>query len=178
MATRQTGEDRDDTTAGIVEQSRPGARAVRRALLCLLIVVVLLGAAGLLGVRTAAVGASADGWTLRLVYPQIARSGLDVRWQVTVTHTGGFDEDIVLAVSAGYLDIFETQGFHPEPDMETADDEFVYLTFTAPTAGDVFRVDYDAYIQPASQLGRSAQLRLLVADQPLLSLDYRTWLVP
>ncbi|MBA3249987.1 MAG: hypothetical protein H0T66_06725 [Geodermatophilaceae bacterium] len=168
----------ESTTKRVADHTQLAGRTARRLLLALLAVVVLLGASGLLGVHSAQVSDSANGFTVTLVYPQVARGGLDVRWQVTVTHPGGFDADIVLAVTADYFDLFETQGFHPTPDAETADAQFLYLTFTKPPSGEVFRVDFDAYIQPASQRGRSAELRLLVGGRTQVSVDYRTWLVP
>ncbi|MBA3524733.1 MAG: hypothetical protein H0T85_09325 [Geodermatophilaceae bacterium] len=155
----------------------PG-HVLRRILLVLLLVVVLAAAAGAFGVRSGRVSDSAGGYTLTLVYPRVARAGLDVPWHATITHQGGFDEDIVLAVTADWFTIIETQGFLPSPDSETSDGEFVYLTFLPPPDGEVFRVDFDSYIQPASQLGRSAELRLLVGGQPVVSVAYRTWLVP
>jgi len=52
-----------------------------------------------------------------------------------------------------------------------------YLTFTAP-AGPTFSADFDAYIQPSSQLSEGADLVLMVEDRPLLTVSYTTWLVP
>lgn len=114
---------------------------------------------------------------MTVTYALIARAGLDVPWRVTVEHPGGFDEDVVIAVSARYFDIFETQGFHPEPDMQTGDGDLVYLKFTAPN-GPTFSADFDAYIQPSSQLSQGADVVLLVDDRPLLSVSYTAWLVP
>lgn len=153
-------------------------RWTRRVALSLLAVIVGLGATGLLGVRTATARESADGWTVEVHYPQIARAGLDIAWRVTVRHPGGFDgKPIVLAVSARYFDIFETQAFHPEPAKSTADGDLLYLEFDPPP-GEVFAVDYDAYIQPASQIGRSARVQLMDADRVRLTVRYRTWLLP
>ncbi len=169
---------RIDTAGSVtaVEGRHPG-RLARRLVLALLVVVVLLAAGGLTGVRTSSVSASKDGYTITVTYALIARAGLDVPWRVTVERPGGFDEDITIGVTARYFDIFETQGFHPNPDMETGDGDLVYLTFTAP-AGPIFSTDFDAYIQPSSQLSERADVVLLVDDRPLLSVSYTTWLVP
>lgn len=184
MAAAREGADtipdgaRATTVAGAPTAARRRrARLARRLVLGLLLVVVLLAAAGMLGVRTSSVSASRDGYTMTVTYAWVARAGLDVPWRVTVEHAGGFDEDVVIAVSARYFDIFETQGFHPNPDMETGDGELVYLTFTAPT-GSTFSADFDAYIQPSSQLSESADVVLMLEDRPLLSVSYTTWLVP
>jgi hypothetical protein len=156
------------------------ARRGRRAVLAVLAVVVALASVSLLGVHTSTASATAAGWSLRLDYPRIARSGLDITWRVQVDHVGGFkkQKEITLAVTGNYFDIFETQGFHPQPSKATRDKELMYLTFDAPPSGDTFIVDYDTYIQPSSQIGRSATLHLMDGQKPRLSLKYRTWLVP
>lgn len=150
---------------------------LRRAFLTLLLCLVLTGLAGLLGVHSTTSRASEGGWDLSLRHAGVARPGLDVPWEVTVTHPGGFDSDIVLAVTADYFDIFETQGFVPEPSDDTRDGSTRYLTFAAPP-GDVFTVSYDAYIQPASQSGRSGTLSVVVDGRPMASVDFRTVLMP
>lgn len=157
---------------------RSGARAGRRAILVLLAIVALLGATSMLGVQTATVTAQAEGYQVQVDYPRIARSGLDVTWRVTVRHPGGFgSEPITLAVSARYFDIFEHQAFYPSPSAETGDGSMLYLEFDPP-AGDVFSVDFDAYVQPSSQLGRRGEVALMDAERRRVSVTYRTWLIP
>jgi len=149
----------------------------RRAMLTALAVVVVLALTGLLGVHTSTAVAERAGYAMSLRYPAVARAGLDVQWQVTVTHPGGFGKDVTLAVTGDYFDIFETQGFHPEPSDETRDGHTLYLTFTAPP-GDTLVVYYDAYIQPASQQGKSARVAVLDHGVPAVWIDYRTRLLP
>jgi len=107
----------------------------------------------------------------------VARAGLDTPWQVTVTRPGGLGKQVTLAITGDYFTIFETQGFHPEPADETRNAHTLYLTFTAPP-GDTFVVDFDAYIQPSSQQGRSATLAVMRGGQPMVSLDFDTRLMP
>jgi hypothetical protein len=149
----------------------------RRSLLALIAVVVIVGATGFLGVKTATVSASEAGYDLTVVYPHVARAGLDIPWRATVTHSGGFDGPVTLAVSTSYFDIFETQGFHPQPSAETADPHFVYLTFNPPR-GDRLSVSFDTYVQPSAQLGRSADTAVVVHGIHVATVHYRTWLVP
>lgn len=162
-----------------LESSQEGRVAVwlRRIFLTLLLCFVLAGLAGLLGVHATTSRASEDGWTLSLRHAAIARPGLDVPWEVTVTHAGGFDSDVVLAVTGAYFDIFESQGFNPEPSDETRDGAMRYLTFNAPP-GETLKVSYDAYIQPASQVGRSGTLSVVDGGRRVASVDFRTFLMP
>lgn len=157
---------------------RRAARASRRFLLALLALIVALGATTLLGVHTSSVTAQAEGYSLRVDYPRIARSGLDITWRITVRHPGGFgSEPITLAVSARYFDIFEHQAFYPEPSKSTGDGSVLELEFDPPD-GDVFIVDLDAYVQPSSQLGRRGEVALLDGDRERVRVGYRTWLIP
>ncbi|WP_238343101.1 hypothetical protein [Nocardioides cynanchi] len=131
----------------------------------------------LLGVRTSTEAASAHGYSLTVHYPSVARAGLDTPWQVTVSHRGGFGKQLTLGVTGDYFNIFETQGFHPNPSDETRDGNTLYLTFTSPP-GETFVVDFDAYIQPASQQGRYATVSVIDGGSPVASVDIHTRLLP
>jgi hypothetical protein len=150
----------------------------RRAFLVLLTLVVAAGLAGLLGVRDATASAEEDGWSLRVRYAAVAQSGLDVPFEMTVRHAGGLGQQVTLAVTGDYFDIYETQGFHPEPSGETRDGATLYLTFDAPPSGETMTVSYDAYIQPAAQLGRKATVAVWVDHRRVAPVELRTRLVP
>lgn len=158
-------------------QQRIGAWG-RRALLGALLVGVIAGLGGLLGVRVATVDDTGDGYSLRVEHASVARAGLDVPWEVTVQNPAGFEKTITLAVTGDYFDMYETQGFTPEPSSSIRDGDTVYLTFDAPD-GDTFVVDYDAYIQPSSQRGESATIAVVDPDlRPVASVDIDTFLLP
>jgi hypothetical protein len=162
-----------------IESRAQGRTALwsRRGFLVLLLVFVLAGLTGLLGDRTATERGSGDGWSLALHHATTARAGLDVPWQVTVTHEGGFAEDLTLAVTGDYFDIYETQGFHPEPSDSTRDGDTLYLTFAVPP-GETFVVAYDAYIQPSSQVGRGGTLSVVDDGARVATVDFHTTLLP
>jgi hypothetical protein len=159
------------------EGSHPVALWVRRAMLTAMALLVAADLLSLLGVRTGSVSAQHHGYTVTLHYPSVARAGLDTPWQVTVSHPGGFGPQLTLAITGSYFNIFETQGFHPNPSDETRDGTTLYLTFTAPQ-GDTFVVDFDTYVQPASQQGRSATLTVIDGGTAQVSVDYHTRLMP
>jgi hypothetical protein len=150
----------------------------RRVFLALTALLVATGLAGLLGVRDATASADEDGWSLSVRYAATARAGLDVPFVVSVRHEGGFGQAVTLALTGDYLDIYETQGFHPEPSGEMRDGHTLYLTFDTPPAGDTLTVSYDAYIQPAAQEGRSATLAVWVDQHEVAPVDLRTRLLP
>ena len=150
----------------------------RRAVLAVLLVVVVAGLVGVLGVRTATETDTGGGYSLSVDHASIARAGLDVPWEVTVRSETGFEKTITLAVTGDYFDMYETQGFTPEPSGSIRDGDTVYLEFDAPE-GDTFVVDYDAYIQPSSQRGESATVSVVDTDlRALASVDIDTFLLP
>lgn len=162
-----------------IETRAEGRLAVwsRRGFLALLLAFVLAGMGGLLGVRTSTAETSASGYDLSLRYASTARAGLDVPWQVTLTHPRGFAHDVTLAITGDYFDIYETQGFAPEPSDSTRGPDALYLTFAAPP-GDTLVVSYDAYIQPSAQLGREGTLSVLEDGAPVVSVSFSTRLLP
>jgi hypothetical protein len=168
-----------DSTTRDVRPARdgPSTQWGRRSGTVMLFLVVLAGACGLFGVRSRTVIADSGGWRLRITYPQVARAGLDVPFRVTVHHPGGLPPKITVAVSTDYFRMFETQGFFPDADSVTNDGRFVYFTFGTPD-GDRFVVDYDAYIQPASQIGKPATVKVIAAGRDVASTSLHTWLVP
>ena len=169
-----------DATLSGIESRREGTIAAwgRRGVLAVLLVFVLAGGGGLLGVRTATGTAEGAGYALRVDHARVARAGLDVPWQVSVTREGGFEKTITLAVTGDYFDIYETQGFTPDPSTSRRDADTLYLTFDSPP-GDTFTVSYDAYIQPSSQRGRAASVSVVdAALEPVVTVDIDTVLLP
>lgn len=158
-------------------EPRDAALWIRRGFLLLLATFLAVGLSGELGVRTTTTSATGGGYDLSVRHAAVARAGLDVPWQVTVRSPGGFDKTLVLAVTGNYFDIFETQGFTPEPAAWTRDGTTVYLTFDTPDA-DTFRLDYDAYIQPASQRGQDGTVSVVVGGVPVVTVEFETKLWP
>jgi hypothetical protein len=158
-------------------QDGPGARWGRRAGLVILLVIVVLGAVGVFGVHSRTISARSGGYALTVTYPQVARAGLDVPFRVRVHHPGGFSNSLTIAISSDYFRMFETQGFYPTADSMTNTGRLVTFTFTKPPS-ETFELEYDAYIQPAAQLGKSATIEVLVHGVAVASTTLHTWLVP
>jgi hypothetical protein len=170
------------TTAGLSVDPRTGGRVVwlRRGFIALLAVVVVLGLAGILGVRSRTVGnTSEDGTTeLRVKYAQVARAGLDVPFQISVTKPGGFDGDVTIAVSGDYLDLFDRNGVDPEPSDSTGTPDDVIWRFTRPP-GDTLQVSVDMQVQGGRHWGRDGTVAVLDdAGHPVVQVKFKTWLVP
>ena len=167
------------TLAGVAtDPQSPAALWGRRGFLLALLALVIAGLLSVLGVHAVTRRADDLGWDVSLTYAGTARPGLDVPWRVTVTHPGGFGKSLTLAITGSYFDIFETQGFHPNPSEETRDSHRLFLTFTPPQQGDTFVVAYDAYIQPSSQAGASGTVAVMDAGRPVASVPFDTRLWP
>jgi len=149
-----------------------------RAGLAILFVFVVLGALGVFGVHSRTASHSGNGYTLSVTYPQVARAGLDAPWRARVHRAGGVNSDLTLAVSSEYFRMWETQGFYPTPDSTTNDGDYTYMRFTNLRPGRDFVLEYDAYIQPASQIGKYGTVRLLIRGHEVVRTSFHTWLVP
>ena len=156
----------------------PRSTRWRRILVGLLVLLVGTGATGLLGVHSTTRSGSGGGYEVTVEYAAVARAGLDVPWQVQVRRAGGFDGPVTLAVTADYFDIYEEQGLDPQPTAESSDGTYLYWTFDPPPVGDQLAVDFDAYIQPSSQLGSSGEVSVLVGNERVATTEFHTWLVP
>lgn len=172
--------DAPDSTLSDLDSGRHprGALWVRRSVGLAMLAVVVTAATGLLGVHSRTVSAHSDGYTLSVEYAGIARAGLDVPLRIRVTPDGEFSDKLTLAINREYLAIFETQGFHPEPSDTANQGDDVLLTFDTPPDGSALVVDYDAYIQPASQAGATGRISVIRGNDRLTTVRFATFLFP
>jgi hypothetical protein len=128
------------------------ARRKRRVLYAVfntVVVVVVLAAvveaatgSPIYGIDTTSVSGSNNGVELKVRYARATRGQLVTPLEITITRADGFAEPIVLAVTAGYLGFFITQGPSPEAESETATATDLIMTFDQPP-GDTFAVDWN-----------------------------------
>lgn len=168
-----------DTLSGVGTRARGRAvQAVRRGSVVVLLLVVVAGAVGVFGVHTSSRSAVGGGYELAVTYPRTARAGMDAAWSVDLTAPPeGFGEQIVLAVRSSYFEFWEEQGFSPEPSAETADGTWDQMTFDPPP-GQQFSLSFDGYVQPGSQRGGDGEVAVLVDGEPVVSVQFSTWLAP
>lgn len=168
----------DSVLDDVRESARtPAVARLRSAAVAALVLVVALGLTGWLGVRSDTTHAAGAGYELTLEYPKVARAGLDVPWNLTVRRAGGFTEPVVIALTSAYFDMFETQGWSPQPSAETRNGDRTYLTVDPPP-GDTLVLGFDAYIQPSSQRGASGSVAISERGTDVVALDFTTRLVP
>lgn len=154
------------------------ARNLRRVGLGALYVVLLLGLASVLGVRTGHVSATQAGYRLTVDYPQVTRAGLAVPLHIRLDAPAPITEPVTLEVSRGLWERFDFQNYYPNPSAETADADVVSLEFDPPDAP-VFTMSLDARTAP-DQNGGTGRYRIAALDGStvLAAVDFRLWVVP
>jgi hypothetical protein len=153
------------------------SRTFRRLFMAVLFAFLALGLAGELGVQSGTAAAQGGGYELTVTYGRVTRGGLATPWSFEVHRAAGFDGPITVSTTTAYLDLFDENGFDPEPSSSTATPETVIWEFEPPD-GDTLAVSLDARIEPAAQWGRSGETSVLVDGKPVVTARYKTWIMP
>jgi hypothetical protein len=167
------------TTSGH-DDARRGARW--RALFAVVLVAFLVAAAlNVFGVKSATVAAEGGGYSLEVTFAEVSRPGLATPWSVEVRTDDGrpLPEQITLTTTSSYLEMFDENGFDPDPDSSTTDAERSIWTFTTEPGSDVLVVSYDFRLEPGIQPAGSATTELLDEEgEVLVAVDYETRVMP
>ena len=135
---------------------------------------------GVLGVRSAEKSASGNGYRLTVTYPSVARGGLAAPWSLDVVKEGGFadGETVRLRLDGDYFDLYDENGFDPDPSSSTAAGRYLYQEYEAPD-GDTLTLSFDARIEPAAQRGKPGTAAVLDDDgRVLVEVSFRTTVLP
>jgi hypothetical protein len=109
------------------------ARTLRRLFMTLLFAVLAVGATGGHGVHSRTTTVQGGGYQLTVTYGQITRPGLATPWSLEIRHPGGFDGPITVSTNTKYLDLFDENGFDPQPSKSTATPDMAkYKTWVMP----------------------------------------------
>ena len=176
--------DRSDspaTTAPRVLDAAPARRSLRlrRLFLVALAAFLGLGVSDVFGVRTRQVSATGGGYQLTVEYAAVSRPGLATPLSFEIRRPGGFDGPVRVAVTARYLDLFDENGLSPEPVSATSDGERNIWEFEPPGDSDTLDVSFDVRLEPGVQLvAPRATTAVLEGGVPVVSVGYRTWVMP
>jgi hypothetical protein len=164
--------------ARITYRQQGRARLIRRLWLGLVGAFLLLGLFNVFGSQTGTVSARANGYTLQVSYPRATRSSLPVKWQLLVTHPGGFTGPVRIGVPIDYFNLFDFNNFYPLPDSTLNAGGLVIMTFPRP-AGDTLNVLLDARTQPGLKTGMGTTTAVLDDnDRSLVEVSYSTRVAP
>jgi hypothetical protein len=112
-----------------------------------------------------------------VTYGQVSRGGLATPWSFEVHRPGGFDGPITVATKTSFLDMFDENGFDPEPSSMTATPDEVIWEFEPPE-GDTLGVSLDARIEPGVHWAREGETSVLVDGRKVVTARYKTWVMP
>jgi hypothetical protein len=153
------------------------ARILRRLFMTVLVGFLALGLAGLLGVESGTTTARGGGYELTVTYGRVSRPGLATPWSLEIRHPGGFDGPVTVSTNTKYLDLFDENGFDPQPSKSMATPDKVIWEFDPPD-GDTLGVSLDGRVEPAAQWGGTGETSVLVDGRPVVTAKYKTWILP
>ncbi len=170
------------STSTAPEETRPRAlrraRLGRRLFVAALTVFLGLGLLNVFGVRTAETTATAGADRLTVRYATVTRPGLASPWSVELRRAGGFGNGTVtVSADSAYFEIFDENGFEPDPLESRTDGDRIVWTFAAPV-GDTLSISLDARIEPAVQLKRARGRVAVVGGEQTLSVAFSTFVMP
>lgn len=141
---------------------------------------VLAGLVGLFGVRSATALGSDNGLTISVTHASLTRAGLATPFSVAVATDDGtpLPTQITTRIDSGYLEMFDENGLEPEPASSYHTGQWTWWTFEVPGGQSDFEVSFDVRLEPAVQLGRSGSATVEVDGEEMVSVGFRTWVMP
>jgi hypothetical protein len=139
-----------------------------------------LALAGVFGVRTSEKAGAEGRFELEVAYASRTRPGLATPWSVTLKTQDGrpIGRPVVIATTSAYFAMFDENGLDPDPDASWTDAQRVYWEFQPASDASTFIVSFDARIEPGVQAGRSGATSLVVDDRDVITVRYRTEVLP
>jgi hypothetical protein len=107
----------------------------------------------------------------------VSRAGLATPWSLEIRHPGGFDGPITVSTNSRYLDLLDENGFDPQPSKSTATADEIVWEFDPPD-GDTIGISLDGRVEPGAQWGRTGETSVLVDGKPVVTVKYKTWVMP
>lgn len=153
------------------------ARRLRRMFMALVAVVVAVGLSGWLGVHSATTTATGGGYEVTVTYGRVSRPGLATPWELRIRHPGGFDGPVTVSSSSSYFEMFDENGFDPQPTRVTATGDEVFWEFEPPP-GDTLGISFDARIEPGVSWGGPGRTSVWEDGRRVVTARYHTWIVP
>jgi hypothetical protein len=150
------------------------ARWVVLGLLTALVTIALLNG---FGQRSGTVSAVGDDASLEIRAPARVRGGLFYQGRFTIESRGAIERP-VLVLEPGWLDGITVNTIEPAPADEASRDGDLALTFGPLAAGDRLVVYMEFQVNPTTVGRRSADVRLLDGETPLVSVERTVTIFP
>jgi hypothetical protein len=171
-----------DPTADLSVDPSADSRGIwiRRGFLTVLAAIVILALFGFFGIHSRTVSASSRSGAMHVDvhYAQVARAGLAVPFEVTVTRRNGFDGNLTVSVSSSYLALFDRNTVDPVPTGGRATERATTWRFDRPH-GSAFVMTIDMQVQSGQHFGRSGFVTVRdQGDGTAARATFKTWLAP
>lgn len=155
-------------------------RVLRIISLSLITLLVAAGLIGLLGVRSSLATVSAEGISLSVEHAAVTRAGLATPFGLVIESTDGspLPQTLTTRVGAKYLALFDENGLDPEPTRSFQSSDWTWWTFEVPDGASELEVSFDARLEPAVQWGRSTTAAVEIEGREVVSVAFRTWVLP
>ncbi len=165
---------------GLTDSAAKRGYLWRMAFAVILVAVVAAGLFGVFDPRHTTQDATGAGFRLAVEHPSQSRLGLPVRWEVEVSTLDGspMPEQITLATTSAYFELFDENGFDPQPRSASNDGELTFSTFQTVPGSSTFSTSFDGRVQPSWQMGVEAVTALIVEGARVAEVTYETrlWL--
>jgi hypothetical protein len=148
----------------------------RRALLGVLTLFMIAALAQQFGMRTDTIHATSGDLSVTIRYADRARGALASPFSIDIERPGGFATQIEVRTTQRYLEIFDDNGFEPDPAQVTTEGGYVVWTFDPPP-GDTLEIILDARIEPGV-FGRERGTTIVSVGGDEVTLEYTTWVAP
>lgn len=155
-------------------------RFVRRAAVTALVLFVLAGLLNVFGHRNGTATSSTDRWELTVTHPSVTRGGLPGNMTMELRRLDGDDlpQELEIRSRADYFSIFDENGLDPQPESSWVDGDDLVWTFRPPPDSASLVVAFDARMQPNARWSHRGRSTVVVEGEPVVGVDYRTWVVP
>lgn len=172
----------DDSTLPEDPSSREHRRErwLRHSTIVFVVSVVVLGALGVLGVKTSRATEYGNGYRMEVTHAVVTRGGLATPFAIEVgTEDGSALPGVVtLRITSGYLALFDDNGMEPTPINTFNTGDSTSWDFEVPTGESSLEVVLDARLEPAVQWGEAAIAELWIGGERILTTDFRSWVLP
>lgn len=172
----------DDSTLPEDPSSREYRREkwLRHSTIVFVVSVVVLGAFGVLGVKTTRAAAYDNGYSMEVTHAAVTRGGLATPFAIEVGTEDGsaLPEVVTLRITSDYLALFDDNGMEPTPVAAFNTGDSTSWDFEVPPGESTLEVVLDARLEPAVQWGEAAIAELWIGGERIVTIEFRSWVLP
>jgi hypothetical protein len=82
---------------------------------------------------------------------------------------------VKVSSESDYFELFDENGFDPQPESESAVDGKLVWTFSVPPGSSKLELSFDAFVEPDKHRGKRGSSSLVLDGQEVATVHYETW---